>query len=283
MIAVIIKDYSDFFGSFPKFMSNKNPIGIFDSGLGGLTVFREIERALPYEDIVYFGDTARLPYGSKSKDTIMRFSTENILFLLKKKVKLVVVACNTSSSFALDYFKNIFTVPVLGVIKAGVDKALKLSKTQRIGVIATKSTIASARYKKELLDCDKNVIVYSKACPLFVPLVEEGVFTGKIVDGAVNMYLKSLKGKVDTLILGCTHYPLLKTAISGYLKGVYLIDSAKEVSLRVRMILEENNLLNNTKRKPKKEFYVTDKPREFMKSAKIFLKKEISRPKVVNV
>jgi len=261
---------------------NSNPIGIFDSGLGGLTVLREVEKLLPQENIVYFGDTARLPYGSKSKNAIIRFSTQNILFLLKKKVKMVVVACNTSSSLALDYLMNIFTVPILGVIDAGVQKAIKVSIGKRIAVIGTKSTIESGSYQKKIHTLDRSIKVYARACPLFVPLAEEGLTRGKIVETVVKMYLKGIKGKADTLILGCTHYPILKSAIMSYLRGVYMVDSAKEAALKTRGILESNNLINKSS-VHRKEFYVTDEPKEFMKMARIFLKYEINKPKVVNV
>jgi len=263
--------------------NGSNPIGIFDSGLGGLTVLREIEKILPQENIVYFGDTARLPYGSKSKNAIIKFSTQNVLFLLKKKVKMVVIACNTSSSLALDYLKSVFRVPVLGVIDAGVQKAVMVSGSKKIAVIGTKSTIGSGSYQRRINALDRDIKVYAKACPLFVPLAEEGLTKGEIVSNTVRMYLKSIRGKVDTLILGCTHYPILKNAIAAYLKGVYMVDSAKEVALKTKVILEENSLINKTYAVPRKEFYVTDEPKEFMKMARIFLKRQVNKPRVVNV
>ena len=263
--------------------NSSNPIGIFDSGLGGLTVLREIEKILPQENIVYFGDTARLPYGSKSKSAIIKFSTQNVLFLLRKKVKMVVIACNTSSSLALDYLKSIFTVPMLGVIDAGVQKAVMVSESKKIAVIGTKSTIGSGSYQKRINALDRDVKVYAKACPLFVPLTEEGLIKGKIVSDIVRMYLKDIKGKVDTLILGCTHYPILKNTIAAYLKGIYMVDSAKEVALKTKTILERNSLINETHVVPKKEFYVTDEPKEFVKMARIFLKRQVNKPKIVNV
>ncbi len=259
------------------------PIGIFDSGIGGLTVLKEIRKVLPYEDIIYFGDTARVPYGGKSPQTVVRFSTENILFLLEKKAKLVVVACNTSSSLALEYLKSIFTVPILGVIDSAVRKAIKVSREKKIGVIGTKSTIRSKAYQKKIYAIDKEAKVYAKPCPLFVPLVEEGLLEGPIVDKIVQMYLKDLKNKIDTLILGCTHYPLLKKAISRYLKRVYLVNSAYEVAREAKNILTENDLLTRKKASCSVKFYVSDEPLEFMKIAKIFLKKDIRKPEVVYV
>jgi glutamate racemase len=262
--------------------NDARPIGIFDSGVGGLTVFKAIERKLPDESIVYFGDTARVPYGNKSKQTVIRFSTESILFLLRKKVKLIVVACNTSSSLALDYLKRIFSVPIVGVIDPAVKKAISISRNKKIGVIGTKSTINSRVYERKILSKEKRVSVYSCACPLFVPLVEEGLIKGEIAKNFVRMYLSKLKGEVDTLILGCTHYPLLKETIASYLKGVRLVDSAQEVASNAKTILEDNNLLNS-KRDTFKEFYVTDEPIAFSKLAKLFLGKKISKPKVANI
>jgi glutamate racemase len=263
---------------------NKNPIGIFDSGVGGLTVFKELQKALPRENLIYFGDTAHVPYGSKSKETVIKFSTNNILFLLRKKVKMVVVACNTASALALDNLKDIFSVPMLGVIEAGVNKALQVSKNKKIAVIGTKATVKSRSYEKEIYKKDKSAKIYTNSCPLFVPMVEDGMLAGDLVDRIVGMYLKDLKNKgVDTLILGCTHYPLLKSRIAAYLKGVHIIDSAEEVAFYSKIVLMERGLLNPREGKGKKEFYVTDEPDGFSKLAGLFLKETIEKPKVVNV
>jgi glutamate racemase len=262
----------------------KRPIGIFDSGVGGLTVLREIEKLLPAEDIVYFGDTARVPYGNKSKPTIIKFSTENILFLLEKKVKIVVVACNTSSALALNYLKDIFSIHLVGVVEAGARKALEVSKNKKIGIIGTRSTVSSKSYEEEILKRNNKVEVYSKSCPLFVPLVEEGFLKGKITADIIEMYLQQLKDKnIDTLILGCTHYPLLKKEIAAYLRDTFIVDSAREVAIHTKSILEDNNLLNQTDKRGEKKFYVTDEPHQFMKLAKLFLKRDIDKPEVVNV
>lgn len=266
-------------------MKNR-PIGIFDSGVGGLTVLKEIKRILPFEDIIYFGDTARVPYGNKSKSTIIEFSTQNILFLLRKKVKMVVVACNTSSALALQYLKSVFSIPVLGVIEAGAQKSLSVTKNKRIGIIGTKSTIESASYKKYILKRQKLTKVYSQYCPLFVPLVEEGILRGPLVDEAMNRYLKGLKNKgIDTIILGCTHYPLLKSQIARFLKGVTIVDSAKEVARHTYQLLKERDLINTAhiRKKGRVDFYVTDEPKSFMRSARFFLKKDINKPRVVHV
>lgn len=263
---------------------NNRPIGIFDSGVGGLTVFKEIEKTLPCESIIYFGDTARVPYGNKSKSTIEKFSTENILFLLRKRVKLVVIACNTASALALDYLKDTFSIPVLGVIDAGASKALKMTRKQRIAVIGTRSTIVSGSYEREILKLNKKVKVFSRSCPLFVPLVEEGILSGNIVKEAIQMYLADLKrAEVDVVILGCTHYPLLKDEISAYMNDSHIVDSAREVALHVKTKLENDKLLCDGSNAGSKEFYVTDEPRGFAKLAKLFLKRSIAAPKVVNL
>ncbi|MCX7661082.1 MAG: glutamate racemase, partial [Candidatus Omnitrophica bacterium] len=193
----------------------KQPLGIFDSGVGGLTVVKEIKRILPYEDIVYFGDTAHLPYGAKSKETVIRLSIENILFLLKADVKLICVACNTASSVALPFIKEHFKIPLIGVIEPAVRLAINLTKNNRIGVIGTKATIQSRTYEKVIKELNPNIEVFSYACPLFVPFVEEGYIDGWILEKIARTYLAPLKrNRVDTLILGCTHYPLLKPLIS---------------------------------------------------------------------
>ena len=261
---------------------NKRPIGIFDSGIGGLTVLKEVERVLPCENIIYFGDTARVPYGNKSKQTVIRFSTESILFLLRKKVKLVIVACNTSSSLALEYLKKVFRVPIVGVICPAVEKAISVSKKRRIGVIGTKSTINSGVYEREIQKRDKGICVRSKACPLFVPLVEEGLLEGKIVSDLIKLYLDDFKKSIDTLILGCTHYPLLSKSITSFLKTANLVDSAQETALNTRSILKAKNILNEGKISVR-QFYVTDDPDNFFKLARLFLKRKIDKPRVVNV
>lgn len=263
---------------------NNRPIGIFDSGVGGLTVLKEIERLLPFEDIIYFGDTARVPYGNKSKSTIVKFSTECTLFLLKNKVKMIVIACNTSSALALEHLRNVFTIPIIGVITAGVNKVLSLNSADRIGVIGTRSTIISGSYEREIQSFNRKAKVYSQACPLFVPLVEEGLLKGKIVNQAIDMYLKRFsKNRVDAVILGCTHYPLLKPQISRYLKGTFIVDSAKEVASYTKTLLLSKNLLSSNKHKGKKIFYVSDEPMAFARLAKLFLKRKIPTPKIVNV
>lgn len=260
------------------------PIGIFDSGVGGLTVFREIENLLPKEDIIYFGDTARVPYGNKSESTIIKFSTQNILFLLEKKVKLIIIACNTASALALDYLRSIFSVPILGVIEAGVEKALRVTMKNKIAVIGTRSTIESGSYQRQLLNKNDKIKIYSKSCPLFVPLVEEGILAGNIAAEIIEMYLRDIKhNDVDSLILACTHYPLLKKAIIKYLEDIFIIDSAQEVAGHAEILLKEKGLLAISEDCGSKSFYVSDEPSHFIELAELFLKRKISQPEVINV
>jgi glutamate racemase len=248
-------------------------IGVFDSGVGGLTVVKELIRQLPYEDITYFGDTARVPYGIKSKETVIRYSVENTLFLLKQDVKLICVACNTSSSVALSVIKNNFRVAVVGVITPGVREAVYATQNKRIGVIGTRATIRSRTYEKEIKQLDPKVYVQSVACPLFVPFVEEGWFNGDVVLKVARAYLKPLKDSgVDTVILGCTHYPLLKPVVKKVLGNqVTLIDSAKQVAIEVKKILYQEGLLNEKPRRGRHSFFVSDNPEWFESLAQRFL------------
>ena len=260
------------------------PIGVFDSGVGGLTVVKELIHQLPHEEIVYFVDTARVPYGIKSKETVIRFSIENTLFLLKQDVKLICVACNTVSSFALPVIKNHFRVPIVGVITPGVREAVYATQNKRIGVIGTKGTIKSGTYEAEIKQLDDSISVIAVACPLFVPFVEEGWLKGSVVKEVAQMYLKPLKdAKVDTVILGCTHYPLLKQVIKDVLgEQVTLIDSAKQVAIEVKKILVTEGLLNHTKARPTQRFYVSDNPDWFSELAVRFLGRPIRNVKKVN-
>ncbi len=258
-------------------------IGVFDPGVGGLTVVRELIKQLPYEDIVYFGDTARVPYGIKSKETVIRFSIENILFLLKQDVKLICVACNTVSSLALPVIKNHFRVPIVGVLSPGVREAVYATKNKRIGIIGTRGTIKSRAYELEVKQLEPKAQVTAVACPLFVPFVEEGLLNGKVVLEVARDYLQPLKkAGVDTVILGCTHYPLLRPVIKEVMgKHVTLIDSAKQVAIEVKEILAAESILNN-KRKAKNKFYVSDNPEWFNGLAKRFLGQMVSGAAKVN-
>jgi glutamate racemase len=253
--------------------SSQKAIGVFDSGLGGLTVVKELMRELPYENIIYFGDTARVPYGTKSKEAIVRFSIENTHVLLRHQVKMVVVACNSSTSYALPTLKTTFNLPILGVIYPGARKAVEVTKGQRVGIIATSATINSFEYARTIREINPFIKVFSQACPLFVPLVEEGWLKKSVTLDVAEEYLAPLKkAKVDTLILGCTHYPLLKNIIQQVMgKQVTLIDSAKEVAREVRRMLEETRQQSKTKSQGRRSFMVSDRPQEFQKIAKSFL------------
>lgn len=259
---------------------NNNPIGIFDSGFGGLTVMSAISKVLPKENIIYFGDTAHVPYGTKSKETVTDFAIKISKFLIKNNVKMIVVACNTASAFSLDYLQKIIPIPIIGVIKAGSLEAIKQTKNKRIGIIGTQGTIKSFAYINEIKNNDNKIKCFSCACPLFVPLVEEGWVenrnTKKIVEDVAKIYLKDFKKKIDTLILGCTHYPLLKQTIQKVIgKKIKIVDSATVVAHEVEKVLKDKNLLNNKKRNEDYKFYVSDDPQKFETIGKRFLNKKI--------
>ncbi len=258
------------------------PIGIFDSGVGGLTVVDKVFRLLPNENIVYFGDTARVPYGNKSKETVTRFSKEIVKFLSSFKVKLIIVACNTASSLSLGALKKAFSIPVIGVIKPGVEEALKTSKTGRIGVIGTERTISSSAYEKEIESTGRNSFVIQKSCPLFVPLVENRWLSGDITLKIVRKNLAPLLARnIDTLILGCTHYPLLKKAIQKIAgEKVRLIDSSIAVAKYTKHLLDNKNLRGNTG-KTYAKFFVSDDTEGFIRLAKVFLRRNIKAKRIV--
>lgn len=261
----------------------KYAIGVFDSGLGGLTVVKELMRQLPGEDIVYFGDTARVPYGTKSKESIIRFSKENAKVLLKHKVKMIVVACNSCSSYALTRLEGWFNVPIIGVIRAGSERAILSTRNKRVGVIATSATINSQKYKTTIQSLAPDIKVFSQACPLFVPLVEEGWMGKEVTEKIAYEYLSDLKKqKIDTLVLGCTHYPLLKGVLKRVMgPRVNLVDSAQEVAREVKEVLHHLRLNQPVDRKPRYQFLVSDKPQQFKKIARNFLGCEINKIKTV--
>lgn len=265
-------------------MSDSRPIGMFDSGVGGLTVLREVMRQLPQESTLYFGDTARVPYGSKSRDVIERFSLEIGQFLTKQKVKMIVVACNTASAFALPALQKKFRVPIVGVIAPGARAALAASKTRRIGVIGTEGTIESRAYSEAIHRLQNKTEVFGQACPLIVPLVEEGWIEKPLAVDIVKEYLAPLlKKKIDTLVLGCTHYPLLKRVLSRVAGSrVRLIDSAEETARTVSETLDELGLRANGK-KAKRHFFVSDGPEKFRKIGERFLGKPIEHVKWVDI
>lgn len=253
-------------------ITKDSAIGVFDSGIGGLTVLHQIIEALPNESTVYLGDTARAPYGSKSVETVLRYSFENSEFLAEKGVKMIVVACNTSTAIALDRLRHSLTLPIIGVIEAGVRRAVASTRNKKVGVIGTEATIQSGAYTRALKAADPAIEVYSRACPLFVPLVEEGWTDNAVVEMTVRTYLGSLKQSgIDTLILGCTHYPLLKKTIRKYLgKGVRLVDSAEETAKEVATTLQKSSLAKRAGRTTH-GFFVTDAPERFIKVGRRFL------------
>ena len=253
------------------------PIGIFDSGVGGLTVVKEMLKKLPNEDIIYFGDTARVPYGNKSNKTIIRFSIENSLFLLGFDVKMIVAACNTSSSTSLKVLKKNFKVPIVGVIQPGVRGAARCTKNRRIGIIGTRTTIASRSYEKQLKKLIPKAKIFTQACPLFVPLAEEGWINNGVAGDVAKAYLRPLKkNKIDTLILGCTHYPIMKNKIKKIVgKEVRLVDSAKQLAEEIKDILDVRNMAAGRKSQGSLKFYVSDEPEKFAQLGEKFLGRKI--------
>lgn len=259
------------------------PIGVFDSGLGGLTVVREIRRQLPGESIVYFGDIARLPYGTKSSAQIRKFSVENTEFLLQKGIKALVVACNSSSSAAFQVLKRRFPLPMVSVIEPAVKEALRRTRTKIIGVIGTTATIESRVYEEALHRKDPGVRVFTQNCPLFVPLVEEGWLDGGVTEKVVEEYLSPLVArKIDTLILGCTHYPLLVEKIRHFLgPKVELVDSARPTVGRLASLLEAKKLLYQGKKGSRFQIFTSDLPRNFIHVGERFLGQKLPRVQVI--
>lgn len=274
-------------------MSEKNiditsPIGVFDSGVGGLTVAREIMHQLPNEKIVYFGDTARVPYGSKSKDTITKYSEQIIRFLKTKNVKAIVVACNTASAYALETVRENIDIPIIGVVKPGAITAVANTKNKRVGVIGTEGTIRSQIYTDFIRELDSSITAIGRACPLFVPLVEEGMLHDAVTDEMANRYLEGLKREdIDTLILGCTHYPLLKSTVGRILGDkVTLVNPAYETAHGLKALLEEANMLNpqeNGNVQQMYEYYVSDSANKFRDFADSILPFEIEKIQQINI
>lgn len=261
------------------------PIGVFDSGIGGLTVVRALLERLPNENIVYFGDTARVPYGSKSPQVVREYALDDTNVLLSKEVKMIVVACNTVSAVALDVVQKRAKLPVTGVIIPGAESAFRSSKNKRIGVIGTAGTVNSNAYANELRRLDGSIQTHSKACPLFVPLVEEGWFDTKATEMIVHEYLFPLSiEKIDTLVLGCTHYPLLKNVITKVTKGlVTLIDSGEATAATVESMLDEHGIRNASPHKPNVQFFVSDAPDKFTAIGERFLGRKLGVVKRVTI
>lgn len=264
------------------------PIGVFDSGVGGLTVAREIMRQIPNEKIIYFGDTARVPYGSKSQDTVTRFSEQIVRFLRSFHVKTIVVACNTASAYALDALEKEVDIPIIGVVKPGAKVAADVTRNGRIGVIATEATIGSGMYPKYIEELDKNVTIYGKACPLFVPLIEEGLWEDPVTDEIARRYLAELIDiDIDTLILGCTHYPLIRSTL-GKIMGerITLVNPAYETARELKEMLGRLDLLNGEEPglgSNRYRFYVSDKAEKFVRFANSIIKYGILSAKTIHI
>ena len=256
-----------------------DPIGVFDSGVGGLTVVKALRELLPNERIIYLGDTARVPYGSKSASTVQRYSLEMAEMLANENAKVIVVACNTASSVALAKLEENFSVPVVGVIRPGAKAAINTTRNRHIGVIGTRATIKSGAYEKALHDLDPNVHVTSRACPLLVPLIEEGWLQDELTDRAITRYLEPfVQEGVDTLVLGCTHYPLLAPAIGrAFGSAITLVDSAKNCARAVQQLLDRENLRAPLENHGGLEVALTDAPDNFLSVAKEALQLDIGQ------
>ncbi len=262
-----------------------SPIGIFDSGIGGLTVLREITRLLPSENTIYLGDTARVPYGNKSKETVVRYSIEIADFLVRKGVKMIVVACNTASAFGLPELKKRLDIPVIGVIEPGAKAAVKATRSKKVGVIGTEGTVKSNAYSTAIKALDPDITTHATACPLFVPLAEEGWTDDEVTSAVAKKYLNELKGSgIDTLVLGCTHYPLLKDAIAAVMgPGVTLIDSAAFAAEETKAVLNDKGLLNDNKAAGKHLFYATDSPERFVSVGRRFFGERLTDVESANL
>ncbi len=270
-------------------MVNKDaPIGVFDSGVGGLTVVKEIMQQTPDEGIVYFGDTARVPYGSKSKETITRYSRQIVNFLQTQEVKAIVVACNTASAYALAELEKEVDIPIIGVVKPGVLVATQATHNGKIGVIGTEGTISSQIYPDYINEISPNATVYGKACPLFCPLVEEGLLQDPVTDEIANRYLTELIDiGIDTLILGCTHYPLIRSTVAKIMgKDVTLVNPAYETARELKELLQEKDLSTDKKAQlgdNRYRFYVSDAADKFKQFANSIIKYGILSAKTINI
>lgn len=261
-------------------------IGVFDSGLGGLTVFKEITKHLPGESVIYFGDNGRAPYGTKSRDTVIKYTLQDIRFLLNHDIKMIVIACNTMSAYYETVKKN-FDIPVIEVIGPGAVTAVSETKNRRIGVIGTTGTVNSGAYQKAINKLDNDIEIYQKACPLFVPLVEEGQewWENDITKRIAEEYLKSMKQTgIDTLVLGCTHYPLLQKTISSVMgDGVKLVNSALEVARVVKKTILENNMQRDERYKPVYRYYTSDSVEKFEPLCSAILGKAVHSAEKVDI
>ena len=265
-------------------MNKEAPIGIFDSGVGGLTVAREIMRQLPGEKLVYFGDTARVPYGNKSQENIIRYSKQILHFLETKEVKMIVIACNTASALALEEVREASSVPVIGVVIPGAKAAVAATHNNHIGVVGTEATIRSGMYEKVISQMKPEVTVSAMPCQLFVPIVEEGFSKHPIADQVIDYYLRPMKEfGVDSMILGCTHYPLLRTKIRDYMgDGIQIVNPAYETAMETKRILEEKELCND-EAAPTYEFYVSDAAKKFTQLANSILPYDVEKTRQISI
>lgn len=268
-------------------MDRYAPIGVFDSGIGGLTVVREIMRQMPEEKIIYFGDTARVPYGNKSQNTVIRYSRQIIRFLNTKQVKAIVIACNTASAYALEEVEKDLDIPIIGVVNAGARAAIETTKNGKIGIIGTEGTIHSGIYTEVLKRLNPEVEVTGKSCPLFVPLVEEGLLHDTVTDEIASRYLSVLKEKyIDTLVLGCTHYPLLRSTLARLMgEEVKLVNPAYETALELGRLLAERQLTCDKTDSvgDRYQFYVSDLAEKFTSFATSILPNEVKETKQINI
>ena len=262
----------------------QSPIGIFDSGLGGLTVLKEIHKLLPEENLIYFGDSGRAPYGTKSKETVIRYTHQDINFLISHNVKMIVIACNTASACCFPEIEQDFGVPIVEVIGPGANAAAKATSSGNVAVIGTPMTISSEVYKAALLKIAPKIQYFGKACPLFVPLVEEGWWNNHIAKAVAEEYLKPIsESGADTLVLGCTHYPLLSDTIRSVLGSVNLINSASVVADAVRDKLTQLNLLKNSKSHGTIEYYTSDNAEKFAGLGSIFLGEKLKNVNKIEI
>ncbi len=257
-------------------VTEEMPIGIFDSGVGGLTVMKAVIEQLPEEHIIYLGDTARVPYGARSPETVLRYSMENARFLLSMGIKILVVACNTSSAVSLTMLRETFPLPVIGVVEPGARAAARMTRSKRVAVIGTETTITSGSYDRAIRSIDGSIHVSGIACPLFVPLIEEGWLDGDVVTLVAETYLSAVKSdSADTLVLGCTHYPMIKHVIERTVH-IPLIDSAVETAREVKEVLEQKAMLRVNKVSVSRKLFVTDSPKRFAVIGERFLEQQIS-------
>lgn len=265
-------------------MDNR-PIGVFDSGIGGLTVVKEFMEILPNENIVYFGDTARVPYGSKSKETVIKFSIQDVNFLKSQNVKAVVVACNTASAASIDVLKQKYDIPIIGVVEAGAKMAADITKNKKVGIIGTEGTIASGAYSNFIKKLLPDVDIFTKACSLFVPIVEDGWYNTDIAYMVAERYLQDIKRNgVDTLVMGCTHYPLLKKVLQKIMgDDVNLVNPAYQTAYTTKSLLEKNDMLAQEGIKPERRYYVSDNIEKFEHVGTDFLNRKVECAQKINI